>query len=611
MVSGNCSLEVSAATFDRNSALNGGSLFIRDACNATVSNCSFTSNMAGNNGGAFLLNDTSTLSLFHTTVSGNKAKQGGALYVSEKCNASLENSSLIGNVAVDNGGAIHVENSSMSLVATSLKSNFAAKGGALFSLEASLKISNSCFERNLASKNSGALLLEVTDARLEDIRIKSNQAFKECGGIQAVDRSNISASNLVVMSNSAGAMGGGICVANGSSLLCDLCSIVNNTALSGGGLYVFSNHSVTVVAQLQSSRFENNSAQSYGGGLVLAAPQDRRMNCTLSPLTCGHVVLLNTSFADNHANHTGAAILATDANRVLIGCEYKSRSNQSFLKEQDFNSLSPIHPERLCRSWKRNRLSNENYAGVVGTYGQEIVLAIDPIDEVKLSGNNETGLVLENVSSGKQLPAINVTILDGFGVGPAPTVIPSFGSSLSSPDGFFRGLYPANISAGSGNFSDVAGFAIPANYTLEIEFDNPAFESIVVKVIVRECQVGEEPTRDRLTCQECDSVNYNFNPQIPSGCTLCPIGGNCTGRFIAPKKGHWHKSPCHDTVQKCLIEEACTYQNRHEVLINFTSDYTDCNINETTIDSYNNALCNEVKQLSCATCLILLAFTSL
>jgi len=376
-------------------------------------------------------------------------------------------------------------------------------------------------------------------------------------------------------------------------------------------LYVFSNHSVTVVAQLQNSRFENNSAQSYGGGLVLAAPQDTRMNCTLPSFTCGHVVLINTSFADNHANHTGAAILATDANSVLIGCEYKSRSNHSFFKEQDFNYLSPIHPERLCRSWKRNRLSNANYAGVVGTYGRIIELTIDPNDEVKLSGNTETGLVLENVSSGKQLPAINVTILDGFGAGPAPTVIPSFGSSLSSPDGFFRGLYPTNISAGSGNFSDVAGFAILGNYTLEIEFDNPAFENVKVAVIVRECQVGEEATRDRLTCQECDSVNYNFNPQIPSGCTQCPTGGNCTGRFIAPKKGHWHRSPCHDTVQKCLIEDACTYQNRAEVLTNFTSDSNDCSINQTTIDSYNDALCNEVRQLSINKCLILLLCSSL
>jgi len=285
--------------------------------------------------------------------------------------------------------------------------------------------------------------------------------------------------------------------------------------------------------------------------------------------------------------------LTTAPSRVLLDCDY-GRRRQQFINKTYFSSLEIIDPERLCPSWKRNRVSSIEHGDVVGTYGQESLLSISSSDEVRLVQRESRMYVLENVSGGKQLPDIIVTILDGFGKGPAPTLPYSFDARLSSPDEFFRGSYAANISAGYGRFPDVVGFVSPRNYTLEITSNNSALRNVMVKVIVRECRVGEEPTKDRRTCQDCDAFTYNFNSSVVGGCKECPESGDCTGRFIVPNKGYWHNSPCHDHIKECLVEYACNYETRRDVLTNFTQNFTLCNTNETTLEAYRAKQCNKV-----------------
>jgi len=397
-----------------------------------------------------------------------------------------------------------------------------------------------------------------------------------------------------ITKNNASTSGGGIALIDASSLLCSSCLIGNNRAFSGAGLYAFSNNSVPIVAQFQSSRFENNSAESYGGGIEFVEPQERHTNCSSPNVTCGRVILLNTSFVDNHANHSGAVLLTSDPNNVLVDCEYTLERDNEFLTKTNVNLLEAINPQKLCPSWMRNNVSSNAYGYAVGTYGQAIVLSIDPQADVKLVRNTTGGYVLENVSSGRRLPTINVTVLDRYGQGPSPTRPYTFEARLSSPNYFFRGLHLTDITAGFGNFSEVAGFALPGNYTLNITSDNPSIEILVVDVIVRECQIGEEPTLDRFTCQRCDAFSYNFDISEVGGCKECPDKAICEERYIVPDKGSWHNGPCHDAVQECLVEEACKYQNRKEVLKDFTRDNTTCNMTKTTLEAYRLYLCNEV-----------------
>jgi len=524
----------------------------------------------------------------------NEAIDGGALYLWTNCTASLEYCNFTNNVAADAGGAINLQNSALLLLSTHLAFNNASSGGSLSSVNSSLEVYSSSVVHGRAGIIGGAMHLRASSVAIEVTQIQSNSAMEDWGGMSAIQGSFINASGMVLESNSARNAGGGICVASASSLVCYLCQVHRNRAFSGAGLYTNSDNAIPIVAQFQDSSFENNTAVSYGGGIEFEGPHNRSIKCSVPGVTCGHVILLNTSFIDNFANHSGAAVLTTDPRRVLISCEYNQTRIREFLTEQAFNSLDIIHPKRLCPNWRRNRISNEAYGDIVGTYGQDVSLSIAPDEEVRLTGSIEQGLVLENVNSGRQLPVIQVTVLDGFGVGPAPTNPFTFEASLSSPDDFFLGVYPTNITAGSGSFSRVVGLSTPGNYSIKFTFENEALEPMVVAVLVRRCQVGEEPTNDELTCQECDSVHYNFNPDQPGGCRPCHENANCTGRFIVPREGYWHKSPCHDNVKECLTEKACSYETRQDTLANFTQNLTNCDFNTTELDDYGKALCNEV-----------------
>eukprot|EP00210_Caulerpa_lentillifera_P003970 g3789.t1 len=583
-----------------NSAQNGGVVYTLDSSTVTVSNSNFTNNKVREYGGVFFIDGQSILTIFDSAFSGNISLISWISHVSNIVLKCVDD--CLGNEALY-GGVIHLLDSILFTQSVALSSNRATLGGAVSCLSATLTINLSIFEANHAQEVGGALYMEESNATLRNTNVQFNEAKEDCGGICATEGSHLEATNLTVQSNIAGNEAGGIGIGNVSSILCYSCVIANNNANRGAGMYFYSNNTIPIVAQLQNSRFENNSAQSYGGGLVLNQQSNTSTNCNSSSVTCGHILLLNTNFMDNYANHTGAAILTSHASGILIDCEYRGRRIESFLNQSDFWSLELLNAKQLCSRWTGNRLSSDEYEGIVGTYGEEIVLHIAPDDEVRLVRNAQSGYGLENVRSGKQIPTIYVTLLDGFGVGPAPSLPHVFEARLSSPNGLFRGIYPANISAGSGNFSDVAAFARPGNYTVEINSDNVALETLSMFVIVRECQIGEEPTSDRLTCQDCDAISYNFNPSEIGGCTQCPNGGNCSGQYIVPKKGYWHKSPCHNTVKECLVEKACSYENRNEALTMLTESFINCSSNEMQLEAYNDALCNEgYEGILCGSC---------
>eukprot|EP00210_Caulerpa_lentillifera_P003956 g3775.t1 len=611
-----------------NEALYGGSISVESSSNALISNCRFTNNTAKGDGGVIYILHEARVVLLRSIFISNEAISGGAMFLQNFANVKLVDCNFVNNTATNNGGAICIEQNStlvsldstfsnnqavhggaiyltssiMSLESIILNSNHATRGGALYSWNATMNIINSIFNNNRADDLGGAIHAVQSNTTIENTAIQSNKAHMDCGGICATEKSQLEGTDLSIRSNSAGSHGGGIVISNSSSVLCYSCKILNNTAYSGAGLYAYSNNSIPIVAQLQNSRFENNSAHSFGGGITFDASLDSRINCSLSNIACGQIILLNTIFVGNFANLSGAAILTKHANGVLIDCDLRERI-RSFVNEEEKNTLTSIHPTKLCSSWSRNEISNNTFEAVVSTYGQEIKLTIARDEEVELNGSPSDEYVLENVSSGEQLPMLDVTVLDGFGNGPAPTLQYSFLARLYPPNNVTLGEHLANISVGFGHFSNVTLFARPGNYTIELRSENMALRTVQLRAIVRKCHVDEEPTNDYLTCQKCDVVSYSFHPSEVGACTQCPNGGNCTGRYIISDKGYWHKSPCHSTVQKCLIEEACDSENRYEDVINFTHTFNDCNINETELEAYNDVLCNKgYKGLLCGSC---------
>eukprot|EP00210_Caulerpa_lentillifera_P003941 g3761.t1 len=617
----NSSLTLSDSFFSSNKAEYGGAFTLQESSKGNVSNNIFSNNVARMSSGVIYLRRRATLFMHSTRLHNNRAQNGGVLLLEESSNGTitnciftnntatkdggaiclqahsilnLSNSVLQRNLANEFGGALYLHSSNISLLSSILNFNNAILGGALYGINATMNITHSTFEINHARGSGGAVYMKNSSTILEETIIQSNEAGGNFGGICALEVSHLNASNLIVQSNSAGNLGGGVGIGNGSTILCYLCNVSNNKAFSGAGLYIYVNNSISIVAQLQNSRFENNSARFYAGGLEFYAPLNRTINCRYPTAMCSYVVMLNTEFLSNFANLLGGAILTSYASGVLIDCEHRPRI-RSFVNERFMSSLRSIHPKGLCSSWIGNQVLGNAHGANVGTYGQKVVLSIDDdsLNDVKLVGNPQTGYLLENVSSGKQLPTINVTVLDEFGVGPAPTIPRAFEARFSNAEGLFLGEYRVMILNGFGSFNDVGVSADPGNYTLRVELDNASFETINVTVIVRECRMGEAFFSDLRACQECDALSYNFNVSGGGGCTQCPNGGDCTRQYIIPKKGYWHKSPCHSTVQECLVKEACSYDNRHETLVFITSNIIDCTINNCTLKAYNDELCNE------------------
>eukprot|EP00210_Caulerpa_lentillifera_P003957 g3776.t1 len=611
-----------------NQAELGGVLFMVESSNGSVSESNFTNNQARTNGGAFYIQRNSNVGISGSAFTGNEARSGGSLYLLDFANGTISQCLFTSNKALNDGGAIYTDTNSilsltrstflgneaihggasfslitiMSLQSVMTTNNSAEFGGALYAYKTNINITNSTFEKSSASRSGGSIYIEQSNAKLENTILQSNAAIEDCGGVCVYRTSYLNAHNLTIQSNSAGNMGGGIAVDNGSSILCYACMILNNRADRGAGLHVYSDISKPIVAQLQNSRFENNSAYLYGGGIEFNAPLNRTINCGSSRVVCGSVVLLHTTFVLNFANFSGGAIITTHASRILIDCHHKRRE-RSFIDNKFRSSLRPICPERLCPSWLGNQILGNASGAIVGTYGQEVALSIDPPSGVELVESEEIGYVLKNVSSGKELPNINIKILDEFGDGPAHTLLRSFGARLSSISDFIRGEYPITVSDGLGYFTNVTLFARPGAYTLKIQFDSQTFETLNVSVIVRECQIGEEPTEDRLTCQSCDEFSYNFNTSEMERCEECPSDATCRGKYIIPKDGHWHKSPCHDTIQECFVEDACSLDMRYEALMNFTKNLNTCDLNKTELEAYNNELCNKgYEGLLCGSC---------
>eukprot|EP00210_Caulerpa_lentillifera_P003967 g3786.t1 len=622
------SVSISRSNLTRNEAEFGGSLYLRDSNSINISHCSFIDNKADAYGGVIYMEKQSKVFFWSLEFHNNSAQYGGAIYVFTSSNGTIFNSNFTNNTASVDGGAINVQTNSFlelsNLVfsrnrasnggavfvfdsitlmeSITFISNNALCGGALFSSNSTTNVTNSTFEANHVKEFGGAVYLKESNATFQNTIMHLNEAIEDCGGICAAEVSHLEARNFIVQSNFAGNEGGGIGIKNGSSILCYSCEISNNSANSGAGMHVYSNNTVPLVVQLQNSQFVNNSAKSYGGGMTFDAPADRSINCTSPSVICGQIVLLGTNFEGNFANWSGGAILSTHASRIFIDCEH-NESKKDYISKKFNTSLKPIQPQLFCSSWTRNWISRNASGKVVGTYGQDTKLTIAPNDEIYFNGSSQTGYVLENVSGGKQLPNINIMVLDEFRAGPAPTKPRFFDARLFALDDFSNSTYTSTILDGSGHFFDVGVSARPGKYILQMEFDHPSLRTFNMTVIVRECLVGEEFNRELQACQKCDALSYNFNVLEGGNCTQCPNRGNCKGRFIVAKEGFWHKSPCHNTLQECLVEEACTFENRTDTLIDFASNFINCNINKSNTEAYNNKLCNKgYEGLLCGSC---------
>jgi len=210
----------------------GGGLWIRTPC--AVRNCMFDGNRTNDEGGAVAVGhlDAGDVSFEACSFTGNQAGAGGA-------------------VAVD-----HVDVGDVNFEACSFAGNEAGWGGALYSCDtAGLTLVDCDLVGNVAALRGGALYLySVLGSSLENGASPNNAAYAT-----------------------------GTRWAGPHPALID-CTFAQNTALFGGGVYVFDGSEPWELVTLNNCTFAQNTAQ-LGGGLCVRRGLDSLALATLSNCT--------------------------------------------------------------------------------------------------------------------------------------------------------------------------------------------------------------------------------------------------------------------------------------------------------------------------------------
>jgi len=330
----------------------------------------------------------------------------------------------------------------------------------------------------------------------------------------------------------------------------------------------------------------------------------RGFDCIDAVEPCSRVLLINTSFVGNSASLPGSAIIATRLNHILVACErfYEVYNLSRFLSVAEImyfqgkktlvtinNSSSP------CKSWKHNGHVGSASEEVIGTFGVQLNLTTNSTHGSKISGANGSGFVLHNVQSGAALPTIIVIAVGASKKTIAPT-LHTDAIVVSSSNGFLNRSIGLAFENGTCIMNNIVSFVKPGKYVLQLKprYDDDILEATNLTILIRKCTLNEVSALDGKICLQCGEASYNFDLARKQVCVPCPENANCSTRYIKPKDGYWHKSPCHAKVKKCIVDKACQGQDRLEELDNFTRGFDNCNMSDGALSNYNKAQCHEV-----------------
>lgn len=172
-------------------------------------------------GGAVVVNTGVQASFTNITFANNQAERGGALQVSNGGLAIVTRSRFNDNTASFRGGAIHVEGGTLALRQSALNNNAitggTGDGGGIYVLNGVLIVENTLFNENTAVTNGGALFVQSSNSSVNFATIVNNSA-NSGGGIYVTNGGGqpFQLNNSILADNTAVAGGGALHVANGS-----------------------------------------------------------------------------------------------------------------------------------------------------------------------------------------------------------------------------------------------------------------------------------------------------------------------------------------------------------------------------------------------------------
>ncbi len=294
-------LNVTASSFDQNTADDGGAIGNLTGATITISqSSSFTGNRADGvdlGGGGALFNFQGTMSVADSSLTGNTAKGEGGGGIETNGELTLTNTTITGNLAELHDGSSLPANTSPGL------------GGGLLVIAGSVvNVSGSVFDSNVAGTSGGAIYNDqnATLGVTTNSTLSNNSAQSLFGG-GILNEGTLTVMNSTLEMNDAELLGGGISNAVGTTTLTNVMVMGNSSRDSGGGLY---NLGSAVTAS--NSTIGGNDAVNFGGGV----------------LNEGQMTFTNSVVSDNTAVSSGGGIFSVaSATFDMTGGEV--RANQA------------------------------------------------------------------------------------------------------------------------------------------------------------------------------------------------------------------------------------------------------------------------------------------
>ena len=226
----NIILEIQGTNFTRNSAVDGGAIYVGGQVELSLTNCRLEHNFASDTGGAIMAQDNVNIEIRETNFTGNSAvNQGGALYIVSQDECHIVRSVFHGNTAkIGCGGAVYIQSKqSLKIENTHFTINNGSKGGAVcIEIGATqdnnpehVSMNNTFFLRNELSNDGDAMSINGGTVIIDNITCVGNQVV-EYGGCLYIDSVTLTLNNSEIMENVAQENGAGVHASNSRIQVC-------------------------------------------------------------------------------------------------------------------------------------------------------------------------------------------------------------------------------------------------------------------------------------------------------------------------------------------------------------------------------------------------------
>eukprot|EP00877_Chromochloris_zofingiensis_P002692 jgi/Chrzof1/12423/Cz06g34050.t1 len=260
----NAYVAVSWSSFVNNTAANnGGGINTFDNATITLGSSSFASNN-GDFGGAFMANGGFAAMDNCSFVNNTAQTFGGGVYAGNNASVTVSSSSFANNHAGNAGGVAALDFAAMTIHNTTFARNNALYGGGVRAGGSSATTLHNCTFTNHTSQ-TGAVVYADDHANVSvSWSSFARNTARYGGGLYAGDSAVMTIGNCSVASNNATMSGGGIHAEGNAMVAIHASTMVRNSALLGGGVFVSGSGNLSVCT---ASNISSNIAWSRGGGL--------------------------------------------------------------------------------------------------------------------------------------------------------------------------------------------------------------------------------------------------------------------------------------------------------------------------------------------------------